>query len=69
MHERTFLAALRKHIEKKYITQVAAAKVWGVSPQHLQKILTGSRPPTVLMEQEMGYKRVVSAPLVTYKRI
>lgn len=57
---------LRVHIARKYKTQFAAAKAWGISPAYVSMILKGSKNPTSAMLEEMGYTKVTET---TYKKV
>jgi hypothetical protein len=51
---------LRACIARKYVTQSAAARAWGVSDAFVSAVLKGHKKPTQQMLDEAGLKRVDS---------
>jgi len=45
---------LRGHIRRKYRTQAAAARAWGVQSVFVSRVLSGERPPTDTMMSDAG---------------
>lgn len=60
------IAELRAHIARKYRTQHAAAKAWGVSQQYLSRVMNGTSLPTPEILAEMGIKRVIEPAKIFY---
>ena len=51
-------AVVRAHIAKKYQTQAAAARTWGVAPSYISAILSGTKVMPEWMANEAGYKLI-----------
>lgn len=58
--------ALRDHIERKYRTQSAAARAWGLSCGFVSMVLKEERLPSKAMLDDVGLEAVV--PKVHYVR-
>jgi hypothetical protein len=50
-------AEVKRHIRRRYKTQVAAARAWGVTPAFVNMVVQGIKNPTEIMLQEMGVLR------------
>lgn len=61
------LAELRAHIARKYLTQTAAAAVWGYSRAFVSAVVKGNKPPTEKMLQDAGFRKVQAK--TTYERV
>lgn len=64
--ESDFLADLRAHIARHYITQTMAAMHWQVSPAYLSLVVSGQKSPNARILKEVGYTR---RKLVVYERV
>lgn len=52
------LTALLVSDVRKYTTDAAAARAYGISRSHLCRVLSGNKPITARIAQALGYKRV-----------
>lgn len=64
--ELNIIDELRKHIDRTYESQSAAARDWGVSRSHVCNMLKGRVRPTDRMLEDMGIVRV--DPPARYER-
>lgn len=64
--EQEFLADLRAHIARKYVTRKIAAMHWGMSDSYLSLVVNGSRPPSQKILKDMGYQR---QKIVSYTKV
>jgi hypothetical protein len=55
--EEEFLAELRAHVARKYVTRTAAAEAWGVSKAYASYVVTGAKPPNQKILDDVGYTR------------
>ncbi len=53
-----FLADLRAHIARDYITQGGAAKAWGCSNEYVSAVRSGRTVPNQKILAELGYLRL-----------
>jgi|DEB0MinimDraft_6_1074348.scaffolds.fasta_scaffold85920_2 outer membrane receptor for monomeric catechols len=53
------------HVKKNYGSQVAASKVWGISPQQVNNMIKGLTGITQPILDELGYEKV---KLVKYRK-
>jgi hypothetical protein len=55
--EEEFLAELRAHVAKKYVTRSAAAEAWGLSRSYASAVVAGTKPPSQQILDDIGYER------------
>ena len=55
--EDEFLAELRAHVARKYVTRSAAAEAWGLSKAYACAVVAGTKPPNQNILDDVGYSR------------
>lgn len=59
---------LMEHLRRKYETHTVAAACFGISRQHLSKIVNGHVPPTQKILDELGYEKTTETT-TSYRKV